>query len=170
MLYFFNKSPFVILSFSFTFKTLSTILTQTVSGAAKEAQRTISLICSVCLQREISDSKMQTLEHLIAKWQEFLRLHASPTFFPISEHYLSHLPMVIRMMGPMPQYSCRVLERRIQTIKKKIYGHKHIPKQAENAMMKITFNAQAERNTIDFSKDATDAAARFSKTLDMNSI
>jgi hypothetical protein len=38
-----------------------------VSEAVKEAFGTISLICSVCLQRDISESEIKTLEQLINK-------------------------------------------------------------------------------------------------------
>lgn len=57
-----------------------------------------SLICSASLQREISDSEMQTLEQLIAKWQEFLGQYISFKLFSISEHFLGHIPMVVKVL------------------------------------------------------------------------
>gem|GEM_PF-6505766 len=144
-------------------------LDPTVSEAAKEALRTISLICSVCLQQDISESEIQKLEELITKWHQFLRLHISAKFFPISEHYLEHITMVIRKIGPMPQYSCRVLERRIQMIKKRIHGCSQVAKQAENIMLDIACNSYEKRRTIAFD-NSTDTAITFSKSLNMGDI
>lgn len=73
----------------------------------------------------------------------------------------------------MPQYSCRVLERRIQMIKKRIHRFNHIEKQAENIIMvNIAYDSQTKRSTITLESDSINAATTttFSAKTNMNRI
>ncbi|CEP17061.1 hypothetical protein [Parasitella parasitica] len=125
-------------------------ISQEVVAEAKKALQAVSLICSICLQHVITKEDIQHLEALIILWHNFLRTHMPATVFTINQHYLVHIVTFIKKMGPLPQISCRSLERRIQFMKSEIRSCSHVEKNAENIFLRNSYHNQKKRSTANF--------------------
>jgi hypothetical protein len=79
----------------------------------------ISRICNLTCQREIKKSDITKLKRYITEWLDWLSsLVVSGVLnywvFTINQHFLLHLPKLIKKMGPMPNYGAFPVERCIQ--------------------------------------------------------
>ncbi|KAI8980340.1 hypothetical protein BDB01DRAFT_725312 [Pilobolus umbonatus] len=86
--------------------------------AARDALYLLSKGCSLALQWRITSYDLVEMERCFACWHAFLKAEidagnlSKKVFRPIN-HYLVHIPHVIRHLGPMRAYSTRAMERTI---------------------------------------------------------
>ncbi|KAG2216811.1 hypothetical protein INT45_013823 [Circinella minor] len=121
------------------------------------------------LQYEISDVEIENMEVDIEIWHNYLRLLVdgkkdsegnfieeptlSNSIFTSNQHYLSHVPMMIRKMGPLRYYSARCMERMIGVYKQRIKSLRSPGKNASNILMDLASERYMD-STIDKSSQA----------------
>ncbi|KAG1463916.1 hypothetical protein G6F56_005190 [Rhizopus delemar] len=79
--------------------------------------------CSLALNRTISKSQLRRMRRYLNDEIEAGCLNVS--VFTSKNHYLSHMELMTRQMGPMKQYSCRSTERTIKTFTNRVRSTTH---------------------------------------------
>ncbi|KAI8994858.1 hypothetical protein BDB01DRAFT_214359 [Pilobolus umbonatus] len=104
-----------------------------VCGALKQLAR----ICEITQQFNITNDEMIEMEGLVKSWYDVMLRHASPKVFTINQHLLSHLSLVIRVLGPLRLISSRPLERTVGQVKSRILSRSLAGKNSANVVAKM---------------------------------
>ncbi|KAG2224367.1 hypothetical protein INT45_006767 [Circinella minor] len=85
---------------------------------ARKAAMSLVRACQTALSYSITRQQVNVVESDIKEWHSYLRTLINSQILSVSvftpnQHYLSHVPELIRRMGPMVYYSCRCLERMV---------------------------------------------------------
>ena len=75
--------------------------------AAIEALSTISKICSIATQYDISNAELQELDKLIPLWHNFFVKYLPEEKYNINQHYLLHVTDLIRDMGSLSKHGAK---------------------------------------------------------------
>ncbi|KAI8149856.1 hypothetical protein BJV82DRAFT_584940 [Fennellomyces sp. T-0311] len=118
-----------------------------IFNKSKEALLALSSAASLILEFQISEEKIQ-------KITRFLRDEMPVNAFTISQHYLSHVPDIIRQLGPPRLYSTRTMERQIGVVKPRIKSRSKPAANASNVIHQIQTKSYFKRNQKTFDDDA----------------
>ena len=107
-------------------------------------------ICSIVFSKTITDTDIRRVDTNVNKWHTYLKTlvtskKVKPMVFTISQHYLTHLSLFMRSMGPMSFYSAYAMEHAIGEIKQKIKSRSAPGVNAGNVMYKLAAHRYNER-------------------------
>ncbi|KAG1445366.1 hypothetical protein G6F56_009939 [Rhizopus delemar] len=104
---------------------------------ARDALHGLVRACNLSLQWRITDQMLREMSTKFRACLRFLKQEASNknvfyAVFRSVQHYLYHIPLIIRQMGPLRVYSTRSMERAIGNISKSIHSNIDSGKNASN--------------------------------------
>lgn len=149
----------------------------------KRAAFSLLRACSIALQWHLTEDDIRQIERYVLassfllaclhcivysfvsfrcvqQWHQFLRREVntgklSVAGFTANQHYLRHMSLVVRALGPLRAYSARPLERAIGQYSKMIRSRSRPGAQASNVMYKISAIRYAQRTVPAMRKQAS---------------
>ncbi|GAA5804238.1 hypothetical protein HPULCUR_009725 [Helicostylum pulchrum] len=127
-----------------------TIMLDYFDEETKTALIYLAKISNMICQRDINRSDIPSLKLYIDRWIEWLgrmieEERLAPSTFTTNHHYLLHLPLLIRYLGPMFVYAAFSMEFMIGVFKSRVKGKTKIGQNASNVLVEIASENRLQR-------------------------